>query len=321
MEAFYRASNNKSYKKEVIDYLINIEGDIINLINDIYTDNYYLGEYKIFHIYEPKERIIRCLPFRDRIVQQWYVEEFLKPYYSKAFIYDSYACIEGKGSHKAVKRLQNFLKSVDNNYYIIKFDIRKYFENIDKDILFNILKSKIKDKYLLNFTYKMIYENNDFNGICIGNYTSQWFANIYLNELDHYVKKILNLKYYLRYMDDFVILVSDKDIAKKIYIKVEEFVKSKLNLDLNKKSKYYPVRYGCDFCGYIIYKEYIKIRKKSKKKIGNNIKKWNNLYKCNKFNYYKFIASYNSIISYLKHANTCNYIRVMNDKISFFKKQ
>ena len=319
IDAFNRASINKRNKKEVLEYLINLESNIIKLMNDIYSSNYHLGEYKTFYIYEPKERVIRCLPFEDRIVHQWYVEEFLKPYYSKSFVYDTYACIEGKGTHKAIKRLQKFMKSVSNDYYIIKFDIKKYFENIDKDILFNILKKKIKDKYLVDFTYKMIYENNDFKGICIGNYTSQWFANIYLNELDHYVKEVLRIKCYLRYMDDFIVLVESKDKAKDIYNKVNIYINSKLHLELNKKSRYYSIKYGCDFCGYIIYKDYIKIRKRNKKKINKSIKVWNYLYKNNRFNYYKFISSYNSYISYLKYANTCNYIRVINNKIIYFK--
>ena len=197
----------------------------------------------------------------------------------------------------------------------MKFDIKKFFDNIDKKILFNILSKKIKDKYLLKFTYKMIYDNNHYNGICIGNYTSQWFVNIYLNELDHYIKEVLCIKYYLRYMDDFILLVPNKVIAKEIYTKINLFITSELKLELNKKSKYYPIKYGCDFCGYIVYKDYIKVRKRIKKNINNHIKKWNYLYLNKKFNYNKFILSYNSFISVLKNANTINYIRRINDKI------
>ena len=319
INAFNRAFINKRNKKEILEYLINLESNIINLMDDIYTGNYHLGEYKTFYIHEPKMRIIRSLPFRDRIVHQWYVEEFLKPYYFKNLIYDTYACIEGRGTHKAVKRLHSFMKSINDDYYVIKFDIKKYFENIDKDILFGILKKKIKDKYLLDFTYKMIYENNGFSGICIGNYTSQWFANIYLNELDHYVKEVLNIKYYLRYMDDFIVLVPNKERAKDIYNEFYKYVISKLHLELNKKSRYYSIRYGCEFCGYIVYRDYIKIRKRVKKRINKSVKVWNHLYKNNRFNYNKFIAGYNSYISYLKHANTSNYIRLINSKIIYFK--
>lgn len=319
LEAFDRASKNKVNKLDVLEFLIDIEYNLVELVQSIFDNSYYLGEYKEFVIYEPKERIIRSLPFVDRIVHQWYVEEFLKPYYLNNFIYDSYACIEGKGSHKAVMRLQKFMRKVDNDSYIIKFDIKKYFENIDKDTLYNILSKKIKDSYLLKFTYKMIYENNDFSGICIGNYTSQWFANIYLNEFDHYVKEVLNIKFYLRYMDDFVIIVSTKEMAKDIYNNIKNFLAINLKLELNKKSRYYPIRYGCDFCGYVVYKDYIRIRKRCKKKIRNSIKKWNKLYSTNKFDYQKFICSYNSFISHLKHANSYNFIVSINNKIIYFK--
>ena len=318
IDAYDRSRKGKNIKEDVLEFNINLETNIINTIDEIYNDNYQLGKYKEFIITDPKVRIIRCLPFRDRVVHQWYVTEFLKPFYTKIFIYDSYACIEGKGTHKAVKRLQSFMKRVDNNYYVMKFDIKKFFDNIDKEILFNILKRRIKDKYLLKFTYKMIHDNNYYSGICIGNYTSQWFANIYLNELDHYIKEVLSIKYYIRYMDDFILLVPNKLIAKQIYNKIEVFINSKLHLELNKKSRYYPIKYGCDFCGYIIYKDYIKVRKRIKKNIRKSIKKWNYLYLNNKFNSNKFIQSYNSFISILKHANTINYIRKINQKIIYF---
>lgn len=321
LDAYDRSRKGKNLKQDVLEFNINLETNIINLIDEIYNDNYQLGKYKEFIITDPKIRTIRCLPFRDRVVHQWYVNEFLKPYYTKNFIYDSYACIEGKGTHKAVKRLQRFMNKVDDNYYVIKFDIKKFFDNIDKEILFNILKRRIKDKYLLKFTYKMIYNNNYYNGIFIGNYTSQWFANIYLNELDHYIKEVLCIKYYLRYMDDFILLVPNKLIAKQLYNKIEVFINSKLHLELNKKSRYSPIKYGCDFCGYIVYKDYIKVRKRIKKNIRNSIKKWNYLYLNHKFNYNKFILSYNSFISVLKHANTINYIKNINEKIICLKKR
>ena len=321
IEAYARSKKGKKLKQDILEFDINLETNIINLIDEIYNDKYKIDKYREFIITDPKVRIIRCLPFRDRIVHQWYVTEFLKPYYTRNFIYDNYACIEGKGTHKAVKRLQSFMNKVDDDYYVMKFDIKKYFENINKEILFNILSKKIKDKYLLKFTYKMIYDNNYYNGICIGNYTSQWFANIYLNELDHYVKEVLYIKYYIRFMDDFVMLVPNKLIAKEIYTKINLFIISKLRLELNKKSRYYPIKYGCDFCGYVVYKDYIKIRKRIKKNINNSIKKWNYLYLNKKFNYTKFILSYNSFISVLKHANTINYIRKVDEKIIWLRKK
>lgn len=119
----------------------------------------------------------------------------------------------------------------------------------------------------------LVYDNANLKGIPIGNYTSQYFANIYLNELDHYVKEVLRIKYYIRYMDDFIILVSTKEEAKNYKKLITKFLKEKLALDLNSKSKYYPNELGVDFCGYCIYETHKLIRKRSKNKIKKLIKK------------------------------------------------
>lgn len=185
--AHNRAKKNK-HKKEIILYEIDLETNLVNLINEIKLRRYNLGKYREFIIYEPKMRVIKSLPYKDRIVHQWYIEEFIKPYFEKRFIYDSYACIKNKGSHKAIVRLQKFMrkKKIENSdYYILKCDIKKYFYNIDCNILLKILQRFIYDNELISFS-KILLKSNDSNiGIPIGNYTSQWFANIYLNELDH----------------------------------------------------------------------------------------------------------------------------------------
>ena len=203
LNAYFKTKVGKSYNTELLEFNLNYEINLINLMNDIILFKYNISSYKSFTIYEPKMRLIRCLPFIDRIVQTWYVESFLKPYFVPRFIYDSYACICDKGTHKAIYRLKYFMRCMSNkynDYYIIKFDISKFFDNINKDILFSILKEYIYDKYLLKFTYILIYSYK-YNGIPIGNYSSQYFANIYLNKLDYYIKYDLGVKYYIRYMD------------------------------------------------------------------------------------------------------------------------
>lgn len=202
LAAHKRAKKNK-HKKEIILYEMDLETNLTNLIDDIKNFKYKIGNYKEFKVYEPKMRIIKSLPYRDRIVHQWYIEEFIKPFFGKRFIYDTYACLDNKGSHKAMKRVQKFMRQMkytNSEYYIIKCDIKKYFYNIDRKILFKILTKYISDKKLLNFT-NVLLENEDIIGIPIGNYTSQFFANIYLSELDHYIKEKLQIKYYVRYMD------------------------------------------------------------------------------------------------------------------------
>ena len=158
-----------------------LEINLMNLYKDLKRNKYKIGKYKEFIIYEPKERIIKALPFRDRIVQTWYIEEFIKPFIVKRFIKDSYACLLDKGTHKAVKNLQKYMQVINkhnNNYYVLKCDIKKYFYNIDKDILFNIMKDYIKDKKLLDLTKIFIYDDTKL-GIPIGNYTKE-FMLIYI---------------------------------------------------------------------------------------------------------------------------------------------
>ena len=173
-------------------------------MKNIENDTFRFGKYRTFVILEPKKRIIKALPYRDRVVHQWYVEEFIKPFMLPRFIYHTYACLPGKGGHKAVDDLQIMMRKMKRkygHYYVLKCDIKDYFHSINRDILFQIMKDKISDKKLLKFTHKIIFDESDDGGIPIGNYTSQFFANIYLNELDHYVKEVLKIKYYVRYMD------------------------------------------------------------------------------------------------------------------------
>ena len=291
--AYLRAKKNKSNKKEVIDFELNLETNLIKIYNDLRYLTYKPGKYKSFIIYEPKERLIMSLPFRDRVIHQWYVEEFIKPFYVKRFISDTYACIEGRGTHKAIFKLQNYLRE-NKNIWVLKCDIEKFFFNIDKEILFNILKRDIKDKYLLELTKKIIFDNN-CSGIPIGNYTSQYFANIYLNKLDWFIKDNLGIKYYLRYQDDFILLLNTKEECNYILNKIKEFLNNNLKLKLNKKTRYFKYHNGIDFCGYIVYFDKLLLRKRNIKKI---FKKVNNF----KGNYLNLYFSMNSYFSYLEYA-------------------
>ncbi|MDD2208552.1 MAG: RNA-dependent DNA polymerase, partial [Bacilli bacterium] len=128
LDAFFRARENKSHNYSVIEFEFKLENNIVDLITKIKSDKYFIGIYREFTIYEPKERVIKALPFCDRVVHQWFVYEFLIPYVVPKFIYDSYACLKGKGTHKAVDRLEYFMHSArlnyGDNYYVLKIDIK-----------------------------------------------------------------------------------------------------------------------------------------------------------------------------------------------------
>lgn len=162
--AYKRACKGKKQNKEVILFELDLANNLLSILQDLYNDKYIFSQYRKFIIYEPKEREILALPFRDRVVHQWYVEEFIKPFYKDRFIKDSYACIEGRGLHLAIKTFQKYMRQAykeNENFYILKCDIQKFFYSIDKKTLFDIISKKYKDKRFLGLTRKIIFENSN----------------------------------------------------------------------------------------------------------------------------------------------------------------
>lgn len=245
----------------------------------------------------------------DRIVHTFYVENFLKPYFLPQFIQTSYACIQKRGMHKAcidVQKAMKHCRKIWDEYYILKMDISKFFQNIDKDILIKILKRKIKDKDLMWLTKEIIYSNEGKKNLPIGNYTSQMFANIYLNEIDQYIKHKLKIKFYFRYMDDSILFVKTKLEAKETLEKIKVFLKEKLELELNKKTQIFKNKQGVNFCGYKINEYRLKIRDKGKRKLKKKIKKLKYEIKIGKITSkeaHKYLAGH---LGYIKIANTYN---------------
>lgn len=211
--------------------------------------------------------------------------------------------------HKAcldVQKAMRSCKSKWNNYYILKMDISKFFQNINKDILYNILSKKVKDIKLLDLLKKIIYSNEGKTGLAIGNYTSQMFANIYLNEIDQYVKNTLNAKYYFRYMDDSILLIKTKEEAIEKLKRIKEFLEKKLELKLNNKTQIFKNKQGVNFCGYKINEYRLKIRDRGKRKLKEKVKKLTKEIKEGKINSKdakKYLCGH---LGYLKIANTYN---------------
>ena len=319
-DAFIRARKNKSSKLDVMLFEEHVEKNIVKLIKELQNGTYRIGKYIEFHVCEPKKRVIKTLPFRDRVVHQWYVYEFIIPKIVPIFIHDSNACIKTRGTHNAVRSVSKYMRRARKHfgdYYVLKMDISKYFYTIDPDILMSILKKYFGDKKFLDLSEKLIYEKGVDKGIPIGNYTSQYFANIYLNELDYYVKHELKVKYYVRFMDDFVLLVENKEVAKTLYSKIEKFLETNLKLELNPKSKYYPYKMGIDFCGYRIFHTHKLVRNRSKKNMLKKIKLWNKLQRENNLDYEAVKKSIKSWKGHIKHANSYNLESIYLEKIEF----
>ena len=245
--------------------------------------------------------------YKDRVVHQWYVEKFIKPYFVPQFISTSYAGIEGRGMHKASKDVQKAMRSAKSkwkNYYILKMDVTKYFQNIDKRILWEILKRKMKDKKLLWLTREILLSTEGMVGLPLGNYASQMFANIYLNELDQYVKHKLKCKYYYRYMDDMVIMCKNKEIAKDSLNNITKFLKENLKLTLNSKTRIFKDRQGVNFCGYKINEKRLKIRHTSKCRMKRKLKRYTRQLKEGKITLTEIQRSIAGWLGYVKHADS-----------------
>lgn len=268
--AYVRAVRSKCRRPEVATFLLRKVLLLNHITRTLQAQSYLPSPYYQFTIHDPKTRHILALPIHDRIIHQWIVEEFIKPYYIPRFIAHTYACLPGRGTHAAVATAQKFLRSTLTRFaspYIIKLDIASFFSNIDKPILYELLARNTRDKALQSLLHTVLFRNTPEHGIPIGNYTSQYFANIYLDELDQFVKRELKVQYYVRYMDDFICFVDSKAEARRIYHEIEVFLIEKLQLPLNPKSRYYPAHHGLDFCGYKIYPYHKKLRKRSKRKL------------------------------------------------------
>lgn len=314
LKSHKKARRGKREKKEIILFELNLENEILNLEKELKLGRYKPGSYKSFKVYEPKERVIMAASYRDRVVHQWYVENFIEPYFVPQFIETSYAGIKGRGMHKASKDVQKAMeiaKNKWNEYYILKMDVTKYFQNIDKRILWDIIKRKIKDKKLLWLTKLILMSTEGMNGLPLGNYTSQMFANIYLNELDQYAKHVLKCKNYFRYMDDIVIICENKTIAQNNLKMLSEFAKTNLKLTFNSKTKIFKNIQGVNFCGYKINENRLKIRNQSKYRMKRKLKLYTKQLKSGKITLQEIQRSIAGWTGYVKHADTFNLMKSM----------
>lgn len=316
MKAHKLSRKGKTLRREVVLFDLKQEEYIQWIYEQLKTEKYQHGGYRTFIITIPKERKVQASRYIDRIVHRWVVDNFLKPYFETQFINTTYACIKNRGMHRATLDVQKAMRHCKNkwqDYYILKMDVAKYFQNIDKDILFKIIKRKIKDKKLLNLMWKIIYSEESPKGMPIGNYTSQTLANIYLNEVDQYAKNELKCKYYFRYMDDTIILLKTKQEAIIVLEKIRKFLKENLELELNSKTQIFKSKQGVNFCGYKINEYRLKIRARGKKSLKDKVKKLETQIQQGKLttkDAYKFLSGH---LGYIQIAN----VKTLENKLFY----
>lgn len=232
--------------------------NLIDLHSDLKNKRYVHDNYEAFKVNDPKPRDIHKASVRDRVLHRA-VYRILYPFFDNKFIYDSYSCRLNKGTHKALNRFKEFGKKVSFNHtktiWILKGDIKKCFASIDQKVLFEILKKNIQDLdvlILLRTIIKSFSSSVPFQGLPLGNLTSQLLVNIYLNEFDQFVKHKMKVKYYIRYADDFVFFSQDKSELEKVVSIISKFLTEKLKVTLHPKKIFLKtLASGVDFLGWV----------------------------------------------------------------------
>jgi len=300
----YMASRGRRYMDTAADFNFSLEEETDRLYKELLTKTYRHGKYRLFTIYDPKKRNIAAAPFRDRVVHHA-VHDVIEPIIDKTFIYDSYACRIEKGTHKALNRAQGFLRA---NRFCFHGDIKQYFPSINHRILKEILRMRIADKdllWLLDEIVDSAPSNDNENGLPIGNLTSQFFANLYLNELDYFIKFNLRIKYYLRYMDDFLIFSNEKMGLVEVKEKAGKFLDGSLKLRLHEeKSQIYSTSVGIKFLGFRLFSEYRRLASDNVKRFKKRLNKFECLFANGKMTKTAVRDSVRCWAAHSKYANT-----------------
>jgi len=308
-EAFRRAYRGSGRTDEACEFNFYLEKELSVLKSELENGTYYPAKYRYFMISDPKERRISVAPFRDRVVHHALVR-VLEPVFEPCFIYDSYATRVGKGTHRAVERAQQFLRK---NTCYLKTDVEKYFDSVDHDVLLKLICRKVKDDKVIALSEKII-RNSDLSreldsgqGLPVGNLTSQFFANVYLNPLDHYFKDELGIKYYIRYMDDMVIFSNERDSLKEILKKQEAFLSGNLKLGLKHNATFLNIRqHGLPFLGFRIFPNLKRIKRENLKRIRERLNQRKYELEAGVITEEKFVMSVRSMFEYVRFADSFN---------------
>lgn len=331
------ASQGRRYNKDALVYNLDAWAMVQEIRNEIFNGTYSIDRYYIFYVYEPKKRMIMSISFKHRIVQ-WAIYRVINPVLVKGYIEDSYGCIPGRGSLSAMQRLKYWVVMAsrkEEQWFYLKLDISKYFYRISHRVLKKILAKKTKDKRLLKVLYSIIdCEHTPFGlplgrspgdvpleerlfdvGMPIGNLLSQLFANVYLNELDQYCKRELQIRFYIRYMDDVIILCNSKLQLRIWKDQIEQFLLQELELHLNKKTCIRPIGQGIEFVGYRIWADRVVIRKSTTLRIRRALRGMAAKYTDYKITMQDFSETLQSYLGMLEHCDSDALINKILDEI------
>lgn len=343
-EAYLECRVHKRNTINALSFELDLETNLLDLLNDINNRTYVIGRSVSFIVNKPVKREIFAADFRDRIVHHLVINK-INWIFEKMFIRDSYSCRKNKGTSYAINRLTHFMRSCSQNYsspcYVLRLDIQGFFMHINRELLWFKVKKTIEENYnkldkdTILYLCKLIIENNPtinclikgsksewkglpknkslFHsnkgcGLPIGNLTSQVFANLYLNDFDHFAKKTLGLRYYGRYVDDFFVIHSDKSFLKELIPKFRNFLAGKLGLTLHPNKVYLQsVEKGILYLGVWIYPYNKTVHSRNVENLRLNLISWNKCVegkKPTRDEVEKFLSSINSYFGYLRTYNS-----------------
>ena len=271
----------KRKRKDVAEFSVRFMDNILKLHHELVSNEYRHGEYYAFKINDPKPRDIHKAKVRDRIVHHA-IYRLLYPYFDKKFVYDSYSCRIDKGTHRAINRFRDLARKVSKNDtktgWVLKCDVKKFFANINHEILKSILRRHINDDdimWLLENVIDSFHTGDSLNiGLPLGNVTSQIFINIYMNELDQFMKRRIKVRYFIRYADDFIILHTDKKYLINLIPQVSEFLEKELALSLNQNKVFIKtISSGVDFLGWVNFPQHRVLRTAAKRRMFKKLKR------------------------------------------------
>jgi retron-type reverse transcriptase len=300
--AYRKARKGKAWQKGILEFEKDVEGNLLKLQKMLCKGEFTTSEYRSKTIYEPKEREIYILPFYPDRITQHALLQVVAPIWDNLMIHDSYACREGKGMHDASRKT---MRHVHNYKYCLKCDISKFYPSIDHNILMDIIENKIKCKPTLTLLEDIVRSFGGGKNTPIGNYTSQWFGNLYMNELDNNLKQKHGVKTLIRYCDDFVMFSDSKQELQDLKRHIKRFLKDKLDLTFSKWSIFKVVQ-GVDFLGYRHFPDKILLRKSTAKRVMKRIKALPKLLMTGEITFDQYKSSIASTKGWLKWANTYN---------------
>ena len=314
-----QAQKGKRFRDNVLDFNYHLETELIKLQKELTNKTYQPGNYRTFRLTNPKSRLISAAPYRDRVVHHALCN-VIAPIFEKTFIYDSYANRVGFGTHRALKKFTCFARS---SRYVLQCDIKKYFPCIDHTILKQLIRRKIKCPDTLWLIDTVIDNSNEQEtvidyfpgddlltpvncrrGLPIGNLTSQFFANIYLNGFDHFVKEKLKISKYVRYVDDFALFSDDKEFLADARLAIEEYL-AQLRLQIHPiKSQLFATKIGASFLGFRILPDRIRVRNNNLYRGRRRIRQLQSDYNCGIASREKVNQSIQSWFAHLEHGDT-----------------